>query len=88
MRVYLFRHKAILFSGYIGIRTQSPECKSGVLAVELMTLVTVVGGAVREHTGRSYRPRPFTVVEKKGLEPSTLCLQGRCSSHLSYIPVK
>ena len=30
------------------------------------------------------QPRYF--VEKKGLEPSTLCLQSRCSSQLSYNP--
>lgn len=26
-------------------------------------------------------------VEKIGLEPTTPCLQGRCSSQLSYIPI-
>lgn len=27
-----------------------------------------------------------TTVEKAGLEPATLCLQSRCSNHLSYDP--
>ena len=27
------------------------------------------------------------VVETTGIEPATLCVQGRCSSQLSYIPV-
>ena len=27
------------------------------------------------------------VVEVTGIEPATLCVQGRCSSQLSYIPV-
>ena len=29
----------------------------------------------------------FFVVEIDGVEPTTLCLQSRCSSQLSYIPV-
>ena len=27
------------------------------------------------------------VVEKTGIEPATLCVQGRCSSQLSYFPI-
>ena len=31
---------------------------------------------------------PFYIkmVEMTGIEPATLCVQGRCSSQLSYIP--
>ena len=29
----------------------------------------------------------FSLVEVVGFEPTTLCLQGRCSSQLSYTPI-
>jgi hypothetical protein len=31
--------------------------------------------------------RPTDMVGAAGLEPATLCLEGRCSIHLSYAPV-
>ena len=35
-----------------------------------------------------WHPAPEEVLEPKGLEPSTSCLQSRCSSQLSYGPSK
>ena len=36
---------------------------------------------------RSFFPPKSDVVETMGLEPTTPCLQSRCSSQLSYVPV-
>src|SRR5580700_6871112 len=36
----------------------------------------------------SYNVFPDTSVEMTGLEPVTPCLQSRCSSQLSYIPLR
>ena len=37
--------------------------------------------------GRQMMPLTSTFVETMGLEPTTPCLQSRCSSQLSYVPV-
>ena len=34
-----------------------------------------------------WRDLQATLVETMGLEPTTPCLQSRCSSQLSYVPV-
>lgn len=33
------------------------------------------------------RNYPLKLVETVGLEPTTLCLQSKCSSHLNYAPI-
>ena len=38
----------------------------------------------KRHLGR--KPKCLVKVEIDGVEPTTLCLQSRCSSQLSYIP--
>lgn len=62
--------------GYFGTRTQSPDCKTGVLSFELKTQKNALPNCIV----RTYR------VESKGLEPSIPCVQGRCISQFCHDP--
>lgn len=44
---------------------------------------SLLGMIHQSHTTNHYR---VTLVEQRGLEPRTPCLQSRCSSQLSYCP--
>ena len=51
-----------------------------------LTLVTKEESNNKKKTPRE-KPKCLVKVEIDGVEPTTLCLQSRCSSQLSYIPI-
>ena len=59
--------------------------RSGILADGNFSLVAKEESNNKKKTPRK-KPKCLVKVEIDGVEPTTLCLQSRCSSQLSYIP--
>ena len=55
--------------------SQDSRCRDNIRALQI------------KQKKRPRKSEVFFVVEIDGVEPTTLCLQSRCSSQLSYIPV-
>ena len=88
MRPYeykIFYLPYLWIGGADGIRTRILlGCKPSVQPIELLPRI----GFLRLTLTESYKILKVSpIVESKGLEPSTPCVQGRCSCQLSYDPV-
>ena len=59
--------------------------RSGIWADGNFSIVTKEESNNKKKTPRK-KPKCLVKVEIDGVEPTTLCLQSRCSSQLSYIP--